>query len=631
MPAFASAEAVTVELQQTDDGWVLLRGGEPYFIRGAGGDGPLDRLQAAGANSIRTWGADGAAEILDAAHELGMTVTLGIWLGHERHGFDYDDPEQVAQQLETVREVVLQHRDHPALLLWGLGNEMEGFESGDDAAIWKAVNDAATLVKSLDPNHPTMVVTAEIGGGRIKRLHDQSPAIDIHGINSYGGAVTLLDRLRQGGARKPFVLTEFGPMGAWEMRTTAWGAPFEQTSTEKAAAYRRSYEQAVLAAPGQSLGSYAFLWSEKMEVTPTWFGMLLPDGAKLSAVDTMTALWGGATPADLSPRIGPLIVDGATSLDPGDTLRLTAQASDPEGRDIRYRWTLRVESGDLVTGGDFRPTPPDLDNYLLTAAANEAVFRMPDEPGAYRIYAYAFDPAGNAATANVPLLVKGEPRPILPVVVYEESFDAMPWAPSGWMGNTVALTLDGSASEQVFDGEHSIRVRYDGTFGWAGIAWQHPADNWGESDRGLNLRGAGALELWARGEYGGEKVTFGVGLLDASVDFPDSGIVKSATIELGSEWQRYHLDLRQEDLSRLGVGFVLTLEGQAHAGHRLSRQYPLCRPGRLGSTLVRANRRVAARSTHAPATLPERFRDRSASSSPVRRQSMPMPRIPPWL
>ena len=47
------AEPVPVELQKTDDGWQLLRGGEPYFIHGAGGDGPLDQLAAAGANSIR--------------------------------------------------------------------------------------------------------------------------------------------------------------------------------------------------------------------------------------------------------------------------------------------------------------------------------------------------------------------------------------------------------------------------------------------------------------------------------------------------------------------------------------------------------------------------------------------------
>ena len=96
------AEAVPVELRETaDGGWQLLRGGEPYLIRGAGGSGSLERLAEAGANSVRTWGAEGLDDILDEAHEHGLTVTAGIWLGHERHGFDYGDPAQVELRLDA--------------------------------------------------------------------------------------------------------------------------------------------------------------------------------------------------------------------------------------------------------------------------------------------------------------------------------------------------------------------------------------------------------------------------------------------------------------------------------------------------------------------------------------------------
>ena len=118
-----SAEAVPVELQKTERGWQLLRDGEPYFIRGAGGTHSLEELAAAGANSIRTWGTenvrgdDDVGVILDEAEALGLTVSVGIWLGHERHGFDYDDPDQVAAQLERVRTIVNRYKDHPAVLL----------------------------------------------------------------------------------------------------------------------------------------------------------------------------------------------------------------------------------------------------------------------------------------------------------------------------------------------------------------------------------------------------------------------------------------------------------------------------------------------------------------------------------
>ena len=265
----AMADAIRVELRKADVGWQLLRDGEPYFIRGAGGQHSLEQLAAAGGNSVRTWGGDDIGPLLDEAHSLGLTVTVGIWLGHERHGFDYRDETQVAEQLQRARDMVLKFKDHPAVLLWGIGNEMEGFESGDDQAIWAAVNDVAAMAKELDLNHPTMTVTAEIGGGRIESVHKNSPSIDIHGINAYGGAASIAERLQAGGASKPFVLTEFGARGSWEAPTTAWGAPFEQTSTEKAAFYRNSYERSIVAAPNAALGSYAFTWGFKMEATAT--------------------------------------------------------------------------------------------------------------------------------------------------------------------------------------------------------------------------------------------------------------------------------------------------------------------------------------------------------------------------
>ena len=245
----------------------------------------------------------------------GFPSTVGIWLGHERHGFDYSDSAQVDEQFNKARETILQYKDHPAVLLWGIGNEMEGFEAGDNPLIWKAVNDIAAMAREIDPAHPTMTVTAEIGGGRIAGVHEQCPAIDIHGINSYGGAMSLPERLRVAGATKPYILTEFGPPGSWETAVTDWGAPLEPTSTEKAAHYRANYEHAVVNQPGLALGAYAFNWGFKMEATATWFGMFLANGSRLAAVDTMTELWSGAALSNRAHRWSqPLIVDGKSEI-----------------------------------------------------------------------------------------------------------------------------------------------------------------------------------------------------------------------------------------------------------------------------------------------------------------------------
>jgi len=361
----AMAEAIPVELQRIEQGWQLLRGGEPYFIRGAGGDASLELLAAAGANSVRTWGGDDIGPLLDEAHSLGLSVTVGIWLGHERHGFDYRDDAQVTEQMQRARDMVLKFRDHPAVLLWGIGNEMEGFEDGDDPAIWAAVNDVAAMVKELDPHHPTMTVTAFVHGERIEYLHKRSPAIDIHGVNAYGGAQVVPEQLRAGGATKPFVLTEFGPMGPWEMPKTGWGAPYEQTSTEKANFYRESYNKGIIQAPGVALGSYAFLWGHKMESTETWFGMFLEGGSRTGAVDAMTELWSGDPPADLAPTVERLVIEGNAQVDPGDVVQVSTATADPEGTPVSVRWVLRPESGDDATGGDFRPNLPEIKGAVL--------------------------------------------------------------------------------------------------------------------------------------------------------------------------------------------------------------------------------------------------------------------------
>ena len=563
LPTFSQADVVPVELRQTEDGWQLLRGGEPYFIKGAGGSGSLEQLAAAGANSVRTWGADDIGPLLDEAHALGLTVTVGIWLGHERHGFDYNDETQVREQLERAREAVLRYKDHPAVLLWGIGNEMEGFENGDNPVIWKAVNDVAAMVKELDPHHPTMTVTTFVHGERIEYLHKRSPAIDIHGVNAYGGASIIAERLREGGATKPFVLTEFGPVGSWEMPKTEWGAPYEQTSTDKAKFYKQSYEQGIIAEPGLALGSYAFLWASKMEATETWFGMFLEDGAKTGAVDVMTELWSGSPPEDLSPTVEPLSLEGNAQVDPGAEVSVKSHVEDPEGSELSVRWVLRPEAAEYATGGDFRPNLADIDGVVIESSVEGVRLRMPEEPGPYRLFLYAYDAAGNAATANVPLLVKGEPRTRFPVSVYEDSFESMPWAPSGWMGSVEALTLDGDYTDQPpYEGFASIRMRYEGKFGWVGVAWQNPANNWGDLEGGYDLTGAAALELWARGEYGGERVSFGVGIIQKDKAHPDSGIRKIDGIRLTREWQRYTIPLKKVDLSSIKTGFVVVLTGR---------------------------------------------------------------------
>lgn len=408
-------------------GYSLERNGQPYFIQGAGGNGSPKLLAALGGNSIRTWGADKLGPLLDEAHAQGLSVAVGIWLGHERHGFNWNDAEQVARQAETVRQTVLRWKDHPAVLLWGLGNEMEGYGPGDNAAIWSAVNNLATQVKKLDPNHPTMTVVAEIGGERVKNIHRLCPDVDLVGINAYGGAATVPERYRKAGGTKPYILTEFGPPGPWEVKKTSWGAALEPTSTAKGEAYRRAYRQGVLDAKGLCLGSYAFHWGQKQEATATWFGMLLPDGSRLAAADTMAELWSGKPPVNRCPVIRALKLDGAESVDPGATLSASLEASDPEGDALKVRWIVQSAIDAPGVGGDTEDVPTTYPELIVEANDRQVKWKVPPHGGGYRLFAFVSDGRGSAATANVPFRVTGPMvvpkgrKTALPLVVYDEA------------------------------------------------------------------------------------------------------------------------------------------------------------------------------------------------------------------
>ena len=68
------------------------------------------------------------------------------------------------------------------------------------------------------------------------------------------------------------------------------GAPLEMNSSEKPV-YLQAYNEIIAPREGQIVGSFAFLWGQKQERTPTWFGMFTESGEETEAVDVMHYLW----------------------------------------------------------------------------------------------------------------------------------------------------------------------------------------------------------------------------------------------------------------------------------------------------------------------------------------------------
>jgi len=564
-----NAQPVPVELIQNEEGnWQLLRGGEPFQIKGAGGSGSKELLAESGGNTFRIWGVDSdLREELDLAHKLGLTVVVGHWLGHERHGFDYDNSEMVAEQFERVKRDVIAYKDHPALLIWALGNEMEGFAEGENPKIWNHVQELAVMVKELDPFHPIMTVTAEIGGGRVPSINSIAKDVDIHGVNSYGGLPSLVQRYKQIGGIKPIIITEFGPPGTWEVGTTSFGAPYELTSTQKAEVYKTAYQNGCLANSDLCLGGFAFTWGFKMEATATWFGMFLPTGEKLAAVDVMTEIWSGEKPENLSPSIERFELIGPEMVSSGDEIKIELEVTDPNDDELSVEWIALGEASEYFTGGDAQAVPLELDGVIDESSLNGATLTAP-EPGIYRIYVAIRDGKGAAAVANVPFMVneelsKNDVEPSqaslkLPVKVYADNAP-QPWVPTGWMGNTEKLELDMESTDSPHTGRTVIEVNYKAFDNWVGVAWQNPLNDWGDLPGGYNLTGAEKLTFWARGKKGGEKISFAVGILKDDREYYDTAFGELKDVKLSDKWKKYTINLKGKDLSRIKTPFVWTL------------------------------------------------------------------------
>ncbi len=564
--SFCQATEVTVEPVQA--GYQLQVDGKPFAIKGAGGDGDKALLAESGGNAFRTWGigADTQAR-LDEAHQHGLKVALGIWLGHARHGFQYNDPAQVSKQLADAKAAVEKFKDHPAVLLWGVGNEMEGFEATTDPQIWRAVNDIAKMIHQVDPHHPTMTVIAEIGGDKLPSIDKYCPDIDIVGINSYGGVTSIPERYRQAGLDKPYIVTEFGPPGTWEIAKNDWDVPLELTSTQKAKIYRDAY--AKLAADPKCLGSFAFTWGFKQEATATWFGMFLPDGTKVAAVDAMTEVWSGKPPANKCPRIDQLTIAGDSIIEPGSQVKARLVAIDPEGKQPQVQWVLFREMDEFNTMGDYRPAPPTFPDAIVASSPSEVTLKMPPMPGNYRLFAYVRDGAGGGAVGNLPLKVKGtiptsdkdRGLPIdLPLTLYGDEMNGTPFVPAGYMGEVAAIAMNEQAATQPHSGTTCLKVTYNQQGGWGGVVWQSPANDWGDKPGGYDLSSAAALTFWARGQKGGERVKFGYGLIDRNKPYFDTAKAETE-VTLSTEWKQYRLPLTGRNGARIKSGFYWTLAG----------------------------------------------------------------------
>ena len=327
----------------------------------------------------------------------------------ERQGFDYNDEKAVEEQLNRVRERVLKLKDHPALMIWGIGNELNHYSK--NPKVWDAVNEISRMIHDVDPNHLTTTPLAGINEEYVDLIADRAPDLDFLSVQLYAPIDRLSELITTSNYKGPLLVTEWGATGYWEVDTTEWGAPFENNSSVKADLYLRRYEKSILGQSEQVIGSFVFLWGQKQERTPTWFGMFMPDGSETESVDAMHYAWNGKWPENRTPRLHNFTLNGQKAinnikLSAGTTYLAQVEATDSDNDNLIFRWEIMKESASQKTGGDREKIPEIIEGLFPDNRDSNVSFLAPSQPGAYRLFIYVEDGHLHTAHANIPFLVE---------------------------------------------------------------------------------------------------------------------------------------------------------------------------------------------------------------------------------
>ena len=385
-----------------------------FNLKGVGGGGNLALLNQSGGNSIRTWGADKGLQLLDTAKKYDLMVAMGLGMGQQLHGFNYNDTAAVAKQLNRIKKSVEALKSHPNLLCWVAGNELNLVEGNVplNPKVYDALKDIVDYIHKSDPNHPVTSTMAGVNKETVQMALEHCPDIDFLSLQVYADLGRMPEIVKAAGITKPYAITEYGPRGHWEGPQTAWGREIEETSSVKAAEIMKRIQIGMVNDnSGLCLGGYAFVWGQKQERTPTWYGMFIKSGEASATVDILTKYWTGKYPSNRAPQVDSLKLDGKNAVEnvyikPGVAFTAKVFASDPNKDPITYKWFILSEVKVRSAGGAHEAEPENINIEVISDKRGELKFKSPAVEGEYRLFCYIFDGKNKVGTANFPFYVK---------------------------------------------------------------------------------------------------------------------------------------------------------------------------------------------------------------------------------
>ena len=100
-------------------------------------------------------------------------------------------------------DYVQRFKNHPAVIMWNLGNEVLFFtlEEEERIAFCRFLENVIQKVKAIDKDHP--VLYTAFSGKMFPYLKKYVPSLDLVGINTYGGVDYIHDDWKENDLQIP--------------------------------------------------------------------------------------------------------------------------------------------------------------------------------------------------------------------------------------------------------------------------------------------------------------------------------------------------------------------------------------------------------------------------------------------
>lgn len=170
---------------------VLLKGGCMHHDNGPLGSATIDRaeerrvelMKKFGFNAIRTSHNPPSHQFLDACDRLGVLVideAFDQWQ-RPKNPDDYNLYFDKWHQRD-LESMILRDRNHPAIILWSIGNEINERADTSGLRITKALS---SIVKNLDTSRPVTEAICEFWDHKGRPWDDTAPAFALLGVGGY--------------------------------------------------------------------------------------------------------------------------------------------------------------------------------------------------------------------------------------------------------------------------------------------------------------------------------------------------------------------------------------------------------------------------------------------------------------